>query len=186
MTPELEKQLVEKYPKIFVDGKCVIGGSLCIGDGWNTLVDKTCAVIQWHIDQEQNQIESATQYNSMVVTAQGGNWELFDKYFEKMSATWRDQEHKNIEFGLAKLRKVPKPVEQVIAVQVKEKFGGLRFYIDGGDKYTDGVITLAESMSFSICEVCGHPGIARRGGWIRVLCDEHETEYQQKLEKGRL
>ena len=58
--------------------------------------------------------------------------------------------------------------------QVKEKFGGLRFYFDGpNDDYISGLITMAESMSYRICEDCGKPGEVRSGGWIRTLCDEH-------------
>ena len=40
-------------------------------------------------------------------------------------------------------------------LQVKEKFGGLRFYIYDSDEYIDGAISLAESMSYHICENCG-------------------------------
>ena len=45
-----------------------------------------------------------------------------------------------------------KGVPQVEAVQVKSKFGGLRFYIDGGDEYVSGMIRLAEHMSYTIKE----------------------------------
>ena len=60
---------------------------------------------------------------------------------------------------------------QVRAVQVKEKFGGLRFYVSGGDEYTRGLIAMAESFSYRTCEDCGAPGTSRTGGWIRTLCD---------------
>jgi hypothetical protein len=62
---------------------------------------------------------------------------------------------------------------QVVAAQVKEKFGGLRFYIDGGDDWVYGAISMAESMSYRTCEVCGAPGVTRGTGWIRTTCDEH-------------
>lgn len=64
-------------------------------------------------------------------------------------------------------------VSQVEITQIKEKFGTLRFYANGGDDVTDGMIWFAESMSGKICEVCGTPGKRRSGGWIRTLCDEH-------------
>ena len=60
---------------------------------------------------------------------------------------------------------------QVIAAQVKEKFGGLRFYVDNCDDYVRGVISMAESMSYRTCESCGNKGHRRSGGWIRTLCD---------------
>lgn len=74
-------------------------------------------------------------------------------------------------------------VEQVVAVQVKEKFGGLRFYYDGGDEKIQGMVRMAESWASVTCEECGQPGTMRNGGWIRTLCDKHEAEYQARQEK---
>jgi len=54
--------------------------------------------------------------------------------------------------------------------QVKEKFGGLRFYQYGGDD--DKIDTICD-RSYSICETCGKPGQARDiHGWLKTLCDE--------------
>jgi hypothetical protein len=55
--------------------------------------------------------------------------------------------------------------------QIKEKFGTLRLYHYGGDAFISGVIDMAEQMSSVTCEVCGAPGKATSGGWIRTLCD---------------
>ena len=65
---------------------------------------------------------------------------------------------------------------QLEAAQVKEKFGGLRFYADGGDDFTSGAIALAEALSFRTCETCGAPGRPQQGGWIRTLCPTHAAE----------
>jgi len=63
--------------------------------------------------------------------------------------------------------------EPPVAVQVKEKFGGLRFYIDGShDEYEDR-IREAEVLSEQTCEVCGRKGKIRRNMWIQTLCDKH-------------
>ena len=64
----------------------------------------------------------------------------------------------------------------VIATQVKEKYGTLRFYYTGGDDYINGVVAMAEYMSGVTCETCGAPGEIREDGWIRTLCDEHAKE----------
>lgn len=69
---------------------------------------------------------------------------------------------------------------QVVVVQIKEKFGGLRFYYDGGDDTIDGMVRMAEAWAANSCETCGRPGERRSGGWIRTLCDEHEAEYQKQ------
>lgn len=68
------------------------------------------------------------------------------------------------------------PVEQVVADQVKEKFGGLRFYYTGGDAEIRGMVQMAESWASVTCETCGSPGRYRHGGWIRTLCDTHAEE----------
>lgn len=59
------------------------------------------------------------------------------------------------------------------ALQIKEKFGGLRFYIDTGSDAVHDRISQAECLSYETCEECGTPGKPRTGGWIKTLCDEH-------------
>lgn len=64
---------------------------------------------------------------------------------------------------------------------IKEKFGGLRVYTqfididredDAWSKFQD-VITKFEDKSLSVCEDCGQPGLLRRLGWMRTLCNKH-------------
>ena len=61
---------------------------------------------------------------------------------------------------------------QVVAAQVKEKLGTLRFYVDGGDTTTEAMIELAEAMSGRVCELCGSPAkTSRDSGWLHTTCD---------------
>ena len=62
---------------------------------------------------------------------------------------------------------------QVVAVQIKEKFGTLRFYTNGGNDQIYGMIRMAESMSAVTCEECGAPGKTRGRSWIYTACDAH-------------
>ena len=63
--------------------------------------------------------------------------------------------------------------------QVKEKFGGLRFYIGAGSDEIHERIQQAEDESYRVCEVTGKPGKLRSDlGWIRTLCDE---EYEKVM-----
>ena len=55
--------------------------------------------------------------------------------------------------------------------QIKEKFGLLTIYHDGGDSYCDGVVDMAEAMSAVTCELCGEPGKPNDSGWISTLCE---------------
>lgn len=65
-------------------------------------------------------------------------------------------------------------VPQVVVEQIKEKFGGLRFYYQGGDDQISGMVRMAEAWAGHSCEDCGAPGTRRSGGWVRTLCDTHE------------
>jgi len=65
--------------------------------------------------------------------------------------------------------------QQVIVEQIKEKFGELRFYIQGGDDTVRDLISFAEILSIKTCEICGSPGITRNKQWIQTLCNKCET-----------
>jgi hypothetical protein len=86
----------------------------------------------------------------------------------------------NIQHHINWKNKESEVVPQVTVAQIKEKFGGLRFYYDGGDERIRGMVQMAESWADRSCEECGAPGQRRDGGWIKTLCDEHEAERQQR------
>jgi hypothetical protein len=57
--------------------------------------------------------------------------------------------------------------------QVKEKFGTLRFYYEGGDERTAAMISMVERISEVTCEESGAPGTSCvRGGWWKTLSPE--------------
>lgn len=65
----------------------------------------------------------------------------------------------------------------VVATQVKEKYGGLRFYFYGGDALIEGMVWLAEHMSYAICETCGSTqNVSQSDGWIVTLCDKCQNK----------
>lgn len=59
--------------------------------------------------------------------------------------------------------------------QVKEKYGGLRLYFSGGDDYVEGLVSMAEAISYYVCDICGNKGEANKGGWISVRCEAHRN-----------
>jgi hypothetical protein len=72
------------------------------------------------------------------------------------------------------------------ACQIKEKFGGLRFYINEGSNEIYDRITEAEGKSYSICEHCGSPGEIRKDlRWIRTLCDTHYHEKKEEIKNRK-
>lgn len=78
---------------------------------------------------------------------------------------------------------IPDECPQVVVEQIKEKFGGLRFYYQGGDEQIHGMVRMAEAWASVACEECGAPGKRRSGGWVRTLCDVHEAERQARYEE---
>ena len=74
-------------------------------------------------------------------------------------------------------------IPQVVVEQIKEKFGGLRFYYEGGDEQIHGMVRMAEAWAGIACEDCGGIGKRRSGGWVRTLCDIHEAERNARIEE---
>ena len=60
---------------------------------------------------------------------------------------------------------------ETVAMQVKEKFGTMRFYVSGAVSEVFDIIDEYEELSGKVCEECGAPGEGRDGGWIKTLCD---------------
>jgi hypothetical protein len=178
MEKKLDELLCKKYPKLFRDRNapmtqtCMCWG-FSHGDGWFNIISNLCANIQAHIDGEAKQRKQALAYNKMLAQAKTGNWKLFDTYYK----AWKP----NDPFVLARRadvqtdtpREVPEKPHQVVVTQVKEKFGTLRFYYNGGDDYIRGLVSMAEAMSATTCEECGSAGILRPGGWVHTACDAH-------------
>lgn len=79
--------------------------------------------------------------------------------------------------------KMDKP-EDFEVVQVKEKFGSLRFYTNNTTDEIYQRIKEADKQSEKICEVCGKEGKMRADmSWITTLCDENYNNQNQKLDE---
>jgi len=145
MRDQLDQQLCEKYPLIFADRhKNMMETAMCWGFECG---DGWYQILDSLCGQIQHHID----------------WTLKNHRF---AAEWNE---KNPD----KARELPEICPQVVAEQVKEKFGGLRFYYRGGDDVVDGMVRMAESWAANTCEECGSIGKTRYGGWHRTLCDHH-------------
>lgn len=74
--------------------------------------------------------------------------------------------------------------EEFHVLQVKEKFGGLRFYVSHSNDVINNLIDEAEGESFKTCEECG--GEAKRGNlghWICTLCEPCKEKIVAQREK---
>jgi hypothetical protein len=172
MKTELEQKLFEKYPKIFGDRtkpkteSCMCWG-LEVGDGWYDLIDILCEAITY------------TYTTSMQVDKEDGERLGIKPFINK-------DEEATYYFTVRQ--------PQVIAEQVKEKFGTLRFYYrlefdeknvslletkkypglqkinDRFSNYLDGTIHFAEVASGKTCEETGQLGeLHSSGGWLKTL-----------------
>jgi hypothetical protein len=73
-------------------------------------------------------------------------------------------------------------------LQVKEKFGALRFYYgvsgipENLQRVAMAIDTWHEGQSRMTCEECGKPGKTRGPGWILTLCAKHALERNKNIE----
>jgi hypothetical protein len=74
-------------------------------------------------------------------------------------------------------------VAQVVVHQIKEKFGGLRFYYEGGDDEISGMVSMAESWASHSCEDCGAPATHHTTGWIKTVCEKHFEEHEKRKQE---
>jgi hypothetical protein len=89
---------------------------------------------------------------------------------------WYDLIHKLCEDIMA-----ANPAESLKVAQVKEKFGGLRFYTCGPClSEVLELVSATEAESFSVCEVCGSKEeVTSEGSWIRSLCKKCRIENEE-------
>ena len=66
--------------------------------------------------------------------------------------------------------------------QVKEKFGGLRFYTHTPDRTNNEhdlfwiIVSYYENLSFRVCDQCGEFGTKWiKGGYVKTRCEEHSN-----------
>jgi hypothetical protein len=65
----------------------------------------------------------------------------------------------------------PEERNNYYAVQVKEKFGLLNFYMSKATEGMRSLICEAEGKSASTCEECRQQGKLRGECWLKTLCD---------------
>lgn len=155
MKKKLQDKLFDKYPKIFRQKDLSMQQtSMCwgidCGNGWFNIIDTLCTLIKHHILRYE------------------GNYEGLLKKYNELSENEKPD--------------MKRPVNSISleATQVKEKYGGLRFYVDGGDQYTEGLIDMAEAMSEHICDICGAEGKNSCGDthWYATRCSKHRITKQ--------
>lgn len=81
---------------------------------------------------------------------------------------------------------------QVVVNQVKEKYGGLRYYVDSASDEQYGAINFACRLAYGICEKCGSmQDVTTKAtkSWVRTLCTSCRAaelkQYKIEARKGQ-
>ena len=110
-----------------------------------------------------------------------------DMFFEESRGTEKSTMHNNLIYcGDGWFDILMNLCEEIHAMrpkvmQIKEKFGGLRFYASFPKDYSEqgwAEIRKAEEKASETCEDCGQPGEFRvRNGWRYTSCDKCHDIY---------
>jgi hypothetical protein len=167
MNRRYDQYLVKKYSPLYEQRHSDIRHTaMCWGfevcNGWFSLIDQLSYALcsKWlRAKQEYEYIkdrEGELQFTCFTPSE-----------FNQTITTAMIEEAKQL--MIAEEAKVPK------AIQVKEKYGTLRFYVYGATDQQQNYIDFAESMSSRICELCGKPGKRNQWGWLTTACKEHRS-----------
>lgn len=171
------KKMAEKLPRYFGEGKHY--GGFAIGEGWYHIIEELVLEIDHYTKHRRN----CRARDLKKLRAKNKGMDALIKFMAgkkgREPSAWdieRAEETMENDIDIT-----PK-VNWIEIQQIKEKFGGLRFYYEGGDDEISGMVRIAERWTNKTCETCGNKGERRSGGWIRTLCDFHENLYQKRQE----
>lgn len=175
---EFEKHMAEKFPRYFGEGQRY--GGFAIGEGWYHIIESLISQIDHYTKWRRNM----RAYDLRLARAKAKGRDALLKHLTKGKEVPSFYDEQRVdEIMENEQRPITAKVDWVVVDQIKEKFGGLRFYYHGGDEHISGLVDMAEAWAGQTCETCGNKGERRHGGWVRTLCDIHEAEHQAKWAK---
>lgn len=196
---EFEKRMTEKYPLLYEDmygdpRETIMSFGFDIGPGWYSIIEELSEGLEKLIKPIRDKA-MADPKAKCARCCRGKKWHWFFyfimsvKYFftNKLRAVkllpaeikrakfFKYSVWNRMKFSFL-LLKWYRPCRRFVlshprALQVKEKFGSLRFYMTSNTDEIDDLIDKAEEKSYKTCEECGCPGKLRNGGWMTTLCD---------------
>ena len=171
---KFQQQMAEKFPRYF--GEDQRYGGFAIGEGWYPIIEALVGQIDHYTKWRRNM--RARDLKLDRARDKGREAVLDFLCRGKHPSDWDQDRADDI---MATPHAITPRVEWIHVQQIKEKFGGLRFYYQGGDDHISGMVSMAEVWAGRSCEKCGNVGERRSGGWIRTLCDKHEQEHKDYL-----
>lgn len=159
MQPITAKEIISKYPLLFQPREFNAWASpwrsLGVGAGWNGILESLCHSLYEPYLYARN------------------HYERMRKVEGRKPAHPKALPINAIDVERARLAMRQAELELPRFIQIKEKFGVLRVYLDHADERIVALTDTAETLSKTTCEECGAPGQLRSGGWLKTLCDEH-------------
>lgn len=170
---KFEKHMAEKYPRYCGDNAHF--GGFAIGEGWYHIIEQLIA----EIDHYTKWRRKTRTYDLKLDRARDKGRDAVLSFICK-GRTPKEWDEERADEIMKTPHVIADRVDWIRIQQIKEKFGGLRFYYDGGNDEISGMVRMAELWAGHTCEKCGNKGERRSGGWVRTLCDVHEAEYQAR------
>lgn len=144
MQAQLQAELVRRYPKFFrPPGKRLIDPDVICG-------------------HEDRLLNDRAPFDERGIECGDGWFDLIDR----LSCACENEIKTLTTQGL--------PMERWPCIaQIKEKLGGLRFYVRGSlsDDLLERILQVENVESLRVCERCGEPGNLRDGPWLHTYCD---------------
>ena len=165
-------KMAEKFPRYFGEDKRY--GGFAVGEGWYPIIEALVGQIDHYTKWRRNM----RAHDLRKQRAKDKGMEALIQFMSGKKHTPTDWDIERAEQAMEEDLRITPKVDWIHVEQIKEKFGGLRFYYQGGDDQIHGMVTMAEVWAGRSCERCGDKGERRSGGWIRTLCDKHEAMYQ--------
>jgi hypothetical protein len=176
-----------RYPKMIS-----LGFDLETGPGWNIIIDQTTAEIYSAVRERRLKRANVLRFNRALARGLAGDTRGLEYYFTRIYYSrirpGTEMIEKKIVQSLldAEYEPVPETYVYPHLVQVKEKFGDLRYYVDYLHDDLYPVVNLAERLCKHTCETCGAPGLKRENiGWLRVMCDHHFEIAEKNFRKSQ-
>lgn len=131
----------------------------------------------------------------MIETSQKENKQLCEQYsFLLPRNIWTDEISKDFDYSYTELDAMPdgwrkafglqmceelkqeliriNKIDEFRIVQIKEKFGELRFYTNWTTNEIEAIINKYTKLSRKTCIVCGKPATVITTGWISPFCND--------------
>ncbi len=148
------KNIIEKYPKIFQPYVGNPGNvNWEVPEGWYQIIDDMCYLIQSYCDDKESILNP--DYDDSLL--------------------YLKDDTKTHNYLLV-------PRNQITCSQIKEKFGGLRFYANNETPYTNGIVDYAEYLCYKTCVYCSSiKDIKMTKGWILPVCPDCIIQHNLKV-----